>query len=69
MAGGIFLRPQSRRTGRKRRERRLAAALRLVLGCGGLLYAQAMGYIHPAFAGLLIAALSARMGYRLGLDG
>ena len=69
MAGGKFLRPESRRAGRKRRRRLLRAWAWLAPGNGGLLAAQLLGYAHPALAGLLMAALSARLGYAMGLEG
>ena len=34
-----------------------------------LLAAQLLGYAHPVFTALLMAALSARAGFRLGLEG
>ena len=68
MAGGKFLRPESRRAGRRRRRRLLLVWAWLALGNGGLLAAQILGYAHPVFAGLLMAALSARTGYAMGLE-
>lgn len=68
MAGGKFLRPESRRAGRKRRRRLLRVWAWLALGNGWLLAAQILGYAHPVFTGLLMAVLSARLGYRMGLE-
>ena len=66
MACGKYLRPESRRAGRKRR--RLRVWVWLVLGNGVLLAAQLLGYAHPVFTGLLMAALSARAGFRMGME-
>ena len=68
MACGKYLRPESRRSGRKRHRRRLAVWVWLVLGNGVLLGVQLLGYAHPVFTGLLMAALSARAGFRMGVE-
>ena len=68
MAGGKFLRPESRGAGRKRRRRLLRAWAWLALGNAALLAAQILDCAHPVFAGLLMAALSARAGYAMGLE-
>ena len=69
MAGGKYVRPESRRAVERRRKRRAQGWAWLVLGNAGLLAAQLLGYAHPVFTALLMAALSARAGFRLGLEG
>ena len=69
MAGGKYVRPESRRAVERRRKRWAQVWAWLVLGNAGLLAAQLLGYAHPVFTALLMAALSARAGFRLGLEG
>lgn len=68
MGGGKYL--GSRHPGRevRSRRRRLWAA-ELILWNLGLGVLWALGYIHPAPAGALMALQSARLGYRLGRCG
>ena len=62
------MRPESRRAVERRRKRRAQVWAWLVLGNAGLLAAQLLGCAHPVFTALLMAALSARAGFRLGLE-
>ena len=68
MSGGKFLKPESRRAARLRRKRRAQLWVWLVLGNAALLAAQLLGCAHPVFTALLMAALSARAGFALGLE-